>query len=81
MLRLHTSHDDLAFKTFEAKDVFDDLYQKLEALRHGPAIDRPKSAPVDSPADLLSRLGQLRDAGVLTEEEFKAKKAEILARI
>lgn len=31
--------------------------------------------------DQLTRLGQLRDAGVLTEEEFQAKKAEILGRI
>lgn len=30
---------------------------------------------------LLENLGQLRDAGVLTEEEFIPKTAEILARI
>jgi hypothetical protein len=29
----------------------------------------------------LEKLGQLRDAGVLTDEEFQAKKAEILRRI
>ena len=31
--------------------------------------------------ELLRKLGDLRDAGVLTEEEFQAKKTEILARI
>jgi hypothetical protein len=31
--------------------------------------------------ELLKKLGDLRDAGVLTEEEFQAKKHEILARI
>jgi hypothetical protein len=29
----------------------------------------------------LRKLGQLRDAGVLTEEEFAAKKAELLERM
>lgn len=32
-------------------------------------------------ADLLSRLAALRDSGVLTEEEFLAKKAELLKRL
>ncbi|TQF66518.1 SHOCT domain-containing protein [Rhodococcus spelaei] len=29
----------------------------------------------------LAKLGQLRDAGVLTDDEFAAKKVEILARM
>jgi hypothetical protein len=29
----------------------------------------------------LRQLGELRDAGILTEDEFSAKKAEILSRI
>jgi hypothetical protein len=36
--------------------------------------------PID-PIEQLRRLGELRDAGVLTDQEFAAKKAEILARI
>lgn len=32
-------------------------------------------------ADQLAKLGQLRDAGVLTEEEFSSKKAELLSRM
>jgi len=30
---------------------------------------------------LLKQLASLRDAGILTQEEFEAKKAEILKRI
>lgn len=37
------------------------------------------SAAVPSMLDQLTQLGQLRDAGVLTEAEFEAKKAMILA--
>ncbi|MDF2578478.1 MAG: hypothetical protein K0S49_57 [Microbacterium sp.] len=45
----------------------------------------PVAAPAPQPsADVsaqLQQLAALRDAGVLTEEEFAAKKAEILARL
>jgi len=33
-----------------------------------------------SPLALIRELGELRDAGLLTEEEFQAKKAELLER-
>lgn len=42
------------------------------------------SAPVQAAPDLADQLGKLaalRDAGVLTEEEFSAKKADLLARM
>ncbi|UBU15288.1 SHOCT domain-containing protein [Nonomuraea gerenzanensis] len=32
-------------------------------------------------AELIAKLGELRDAGVLSEEEFQAKKAELLSRM
>jgi hypothetical protein len=32
-----------------------------------------------SPSEELARLAQLRDAGTLSEEEFRAQKAKILA--
>ena len=40
----------------------------------------PATPPPDT-VDLLHKLGDLRDAGVLTEDEFAAKKAELLRRI
>jgi len=49
----------------------------------------PSSATASAPAgagqpdimDQLKRLGELRDAGVLTPEEFDAKKTDLLARL
>ncbi len=38
------------------------------------------SAPVSSIADELGKLAQLRDAGVLTPDEFDARKAKLLAQ-
>lgn len=45
-----------------------------------PAPPPPAASPPDVMAQLKS-LGELRDAGVLTEEEFAAKKAELLKRV
>lgn len=39
----------------------------------------PAPAPGADPLAQLERLGQLRQSGVLTEEEFQAQKAKILA--
>lgn len=56
------------------------------ALRQGraPADAAPPPAPGVPGADvppLLQKLAALRDAGVLTEEEFAAKKEELLRRL
>ncbi|RBC45355.1 hypothetical protein BRN12_04545, partial [Xanthomonas oryzae pv. oryzae] len=46
----------------------------------------PSAQPVavaasDDPVQVLSKLKQLLDAGLVTQEEFDAKKAEVLARL
>jgi hypothetical protein len=37
--------------------------------------------PEESPIEQIRKLGELRDAGVLTEAEFEAKKTDLLGRI
>ena len=56
-------------------------------MAHAP-VPSPAPAQVSAPpavdvplTDQLVKLGELRDAGILTEEEFAAKKADILSRI
>lgn len=47
-----------------------------------PVQPTPAPAPTSAPStmlDQLAQLGQLRDAGVLTEAEFEAQKQRILA--
>jgi hypothetical protein len=41
----------------------------------------PAPAPVADPLDQLKQLGELKAAGVLTEAEFEAQKAKILAGV
>lgn len=45
-----------------------------------PAANDNGPATVD-PMDQLERLGKLRDSGVVTDDEFNQKKAEILSRL
>ncbi len=41
----------------------------------------PPSSSAGEPADLLRKLADLHSAGVLTDEEFRAKKAQLLTRM
>jgi len=48
----------------------------------GPAAAVPPSPPEQpSVPDLIAELAELRDKGIITPEEFEAKKAELLARL
>jgi Short C-terminal domain len=49
-----------------------------------PAPDQSlnvRAASADDPMTQIQRLGELCDAGLLTQEEFAAKKAQLLARL
>lgn len=77
-MRFHTSHDALEFKTFE-QDSEDALIAAVDAGRHAAASSQQASVP-DS-FEVLRKLAELRDAGVLSVDEFERKKAELLARV
>ena len=67
-----------------AHDAMDQLLEQREHQPPPPATapaDPGSPDPATSLTQLLAQLGQLRDAGVLTEEEFTAKKTEILNRL
>lgn len=57
-------------------------YEGIPPMQPGTSAALPgqAAAPAD-PIDQLQKLGQLRDSGILTEEEFQAKKSEILSRM
>jgi Short C-terminal domain len=49
--------------------------------QQAPAYQEPPPqapAPAADPIEQLTKLGELRDSGVLTEEEFAAQKAKLL---
>jgi hypothetical protein len=47
--------------------------------QQAPPPQAAAAAPAADPVEQLKELGELRDSGVLTEEEFAAQKAKILA--
>lgn len=50
-------------------------------LRTTRALESQPSPGQAELAGLILKLGELRDAGLLSEEEFQAKKAELLSRM
>jgi hypothetical protein len=57
--------------------------QQQQAYQQPPPPPPPPAAPAATGADdmieQLQKLGQLRDSGVLTDAEFEAQKAKLLA--
>jgi len=47
--------------------------------QQGYSVAPPAPAAEPDPIERLKELGELRDKGVLTEEEFAAQKAKVLA--
>lgn len=66
----------------KAFDLVSDLVKDRfpPKAKTSPEIAADPATKVDV-ADQLHKLGSLRDAGILTDEEFATKKAELLARL
>jgi len=56
----------------------DPSYGQAPAYEQAPP---PPTPPADDPIARLSQLGRLHEAGTLTDEEFAAQKARILAQM
>lgn len=46
-----------------------------------PRFGRGRGEPPASPVQLIRELGALRDEGLISDEEFAAKKADLLTRL
>jgi uncharacterized membrane protein YeaQ/YmgE (transglycosylase-associated protein family) len=53
---------------------------QLGTLLGRPGRGAPQAPPRSDVSEQLQKLAELRDEGVLSDEEFEAKKAELLAR-
>jgi hypothetical protein len=71
-----------------AKNEFARFQQAVNLMRARVADAHPGMKPVQSGGngngdipEQIRKLGELRDSGILTNEEFEAKKAELLGRL
>ena len=55
--------------------------EDLSRLFAGDPPPRPRPHGDPSPPDMIRELGRLRDEGLITEDEFQAKKADLLERV
>jgi Short C-terminal domain len=53
--------------------------EQQQAYEEQPPPEEPAAPAQDDMLDQLQKLGELKSSGVLTEEEFAAQKAKILA--
>jgi hypothetical protein len=66
----------------DGKRIADALRDRLSGgTAHHPAPEATAAPHQPDPYEQLAKLGQLRAAGVLTPEEFEAKKGELLSRL
>jgi hypothetical protein len=66
----------------DGKQIADTIRARLTGTTaYGPVREVTGAANEPDTYERLAKLGQLRDAGVLTSEEFDAKKAELLSRL
>ena len=72
--------DDAAFGQFAELVTECAGTKPAGALQASPWRTAPPSSD-SNVFEALERLGKLRDAGVVTAEEFEAKKAELLSRV
>lgn len=77
IIRLHTSHDDLEFKTFDK--IAEGLL--VEAIEAGRTIASTAPTSGNNHLETLKKLSELKEAGILSDAEFQSKKAELLAKI
>ena len=64
--------------------VYREMRTKIKGVASQPQVVQQVVTPKkeeDSPIEKIQKLAQLKDAGILSEEEFNQKKTELLSRI
>lgn len=80
-IEIHTSHDSLKFKTGD-KTAEQALAEAIDTHRDGgQKIDREAQNSGKSVKDRLTELNDLHAAGLLSDDEFEAKRSDLLASI
>ncbi len=78
-IKFYTYNGSLEFKTLESANKVNQIFEKTEELRetqqHSSATNSNDSI------ELIKKLAELKESGILTPEEFDVKKSEIMSKI
>lgn len=76
--RLNTLY---TYEAEKAVKVYRECRRSIKESNKQPQVVVQSSAPTVDIVEQIQKLNGLKEAGILTEEEFNAKKAELLAKI
>ncbi len=84
-IKIFTSGDKIELDIWgdkhAAKEYINELQHAINSDFESPINKNVENNSQDDPIEKITELGKLRDAGIVTEEEFQSKKKELLARI
>ena len=61
--------------------IYQQMRKQIKQSAQQPVQQAPAPAPAADPLEQLKKLNDLKAAGIITEEEFNAKKTELLAKL
>ncbi|BEV03328.1 PH domain-containing protein [Chryseobacterium gambrini] len=83
-IRIHTKEKTVEFESFFNKDYAEDFYHFISKIYNKEAskASSPEQNTVsESVLEQLEKLGQMRENGILTEEEFTSQKKKLLEKL
>ncbi|PTT77965.1 MULTISPECIES: PH domain-containing protein [unclassified Chryseobacterium] len=84
-IRIHTKEKTVEFESFFNKDYAEDFYHFISKIYNKEEVSKASSTEEntvsESVLEQLEKLGQLRENGILTEEEFTSQKKKLLEKL
>ncbi|WP_394666104.1 PH domain-containing protein [uncultured Chryseobacterium sp.] len=84
-IRIHTKEKTVEFESFFNKDYAEDFYHFISKIYNKEEVSKTSSPEQntvsESVLEQLEKLGQLRENGILTEEEFISQKKKLLEKL
>jgi len=81
IIEINSGHDEINFNIFDAEKL-DELVNAIETTKKTKSIgEEAKPSNNADPMEALKKLGELKQLGVITEEEFQEKKSYLLDKL
>jgi len=80
-IRMFASGNTVEVKYVNDRRAMAELVSVVKSRMGGTGASVPPAPGQPDLLEAIRKLGELRDAGLLTEDEFQAKKAQLLARL